>query len=314
MKVTQDELHRRQQWTLAQKIDHSLGVIDQFIARMDGKVYLSFSGGKDSTVLLKLCEVIKPDIQCVFVNTGCESVDVVRFVEKMKAAHNIEVIRPKLTPRQVWAQYGFPLVSKDQAFKIDLVRKNPESKSAQKFMRDSNQFAISKCFRYLCDTEKCKYHTSAVCCNKLKKDPCKRYEHESGLRPIVATMASESMLRETDYLRVGQCNKFDQGHEKSKPLSIWMEEDIWQFIRENNIEIAEIYAKGVDRTGCVGCGFGAQMKDDRRLETFYRLYPKYYNMVLNFENNGVTYRQALREMLAVNGLWLPDENPQLTLF
>ena len=312
--MTVEELHNRQQWTLAQKIDHSLGVIDQFIARMNGKVYLSFSGGKDSTVLLHLCEIIKPDIKCVFVNTGCESVDVVRFVEKMKAAHNIEVIRPKLTPRQVWAKYGFPLVSKDQAFKIDLVRKNPNSASAQKFMRDSNKFTISKCFRYLCDTEKCKYHTSAVCCNKLKKDPCKRYEHESGLRPIVATMASESMLRETDYLRVGQCNKFDQGHEKSKPLSIWMEEDIWQFIRENNIEIAEIYAKGVDRTGCVGCGFGAQMKDDRRLETFYRLYPKYYNMVLNFENNGVTYREALREMLAVNGLWLPDENPQQKLF
>ena len=312
--MTVEELHNRQQWTLAQKIDHSLGVIDQFIARMDGKVYMSFSGGKDSTVLLHLCEIIKPDIKCVFVNTGCESVDVVRFVEKMKAAHNIEVIRPKLTPRQVWEKYGFPLVSKDQAFKIDLVRKNPNSASAQKFMRDSNKFTISKCFRYLCDTEKCKYHTSAVCCNKLKKDPCKRYEHESGLRPIVATMASESMLRETDYLRVGQCNKFDQGHEKSKPLSIWMEEDIWQFIRENNIEIAEIYAKGVDRTGCVGCGFGAQMKDDRRLETFYRLYPKYYNMVLNFENNGVTYREALREMLAVNGLWLPDENPQQKLF
>ena len=312
--MTAQELYDRQKWTLAQKIDHSLGVIDQFIARMDGKVYLAFSGGKDSTVLLHLCEIIKPDIQCVFVNTGCESVDVVRFVEKMKAAHNIEVIRPKLTPRQVWAKYGFPLVSKDQAFKIDLVRKNPNSASAQKFMRDSNKFTISKCFRYLCDTEKCKYHTSAVCCNKLKKDPCKRYEHESGLRPIVATMASESMLRETDYLRVGQCNKFDQGHEKSKPLSIWMEEDIWQFIRENNIEIAEIYAKGVDRTGCVGCGFGAQMKDDRRLETFYRLYPKYYNMVLNFENNGVTYREALREMLAVNGLWLPDENPQQKLF
>lgn len=312
--MTVEELHNRQQWTLAQKIDHSLGVIDQFIARMDGKVYLSFSGGKDSTVLLHLCEILKPDIKCVFVNTGCESVDVVRFVEKMKAAHNIEVIRPKLTPRQVWAKYGFPLVSKDQAFKIDLVRKNPESKSAQKYMRDGNQFTISKCFRYLCDTEKCKYHTSAVCCNKFKKDPCKRYEHESGLRPIVATMASESMLRTNLYLRIGQCNSFAEGHEKSYPLSIWMEEDIWQFIRENNIEIAEIYAKGVDRTGCVGCGFGAQMKDDRRLETFYRLYPKYYNMVLNFENNGVTYREALREMLAVNGLWLPDENPKLTLF
>lgn len=313
--MTSEELHKRQQWTLAQKIDHSLGVIDQFISRMDGKVYLSFSGGKDSTVLLHLCEIIKPDIQCVFVNTGCESIDVVRFVEKLKReGHNILTIRPKLTPRQVWEQYGFPLVSKDQAFKIDLVRKNPESKSAIKFMRDTNQFAISKCFRYLCDTERTKYHTSAFCCTKLKKEPCKQFEKQSGLRPIVGTLASESILRETLYLRIGQCNSFAEGHEKSYPLSIWTDSDIWQFIHDRNIEIAEIYAKGVDRTGCVGCGFGAQLKSDRRLETFYKLYPKYYNMVLNFTNNGVTYRQALREMLAVNGLLLPDENPQQKLF
>ena len=57
--MTPQELHTRQQWTLAQKVDHTLGVIDQFISRMDGKVYLSFSGGKDSTVLLHLCEIIK---------------------------------------------------------------------------------------------------------------------------------------------------------------------------------------------------------------------------------------------------------------
>ena len=311
--MTKEELHNRQQWTLAQKIDHSLGVIDQFIAKMDGKVYLAFSGGKDSTVLLHLCEIIKPDIKCVFVNTGCESVDVVRFVEKMKATHNIEVIRPKLTPRQVWEKYGFPLVSKEQAMKINLVRMNPNTKSAQLYMRDSNQFTISKCFRYLCDTERTKYNTSAMCCTKLKKEPSHRYDKESGLRPIVGIMASESHLREAMYLRIGQCNSFAEGKETSYPLSIWMEDDIWQFIRENNVELAEIYYKGMNRTGCVGCGFGCQLKSDRRLETFYRLYPKYYNMVLNFTNNGVTYREALREMLAVNGLWLPDENPQLKL-
>ena len=48
-------LQERQQWTLDQKIYHSLEVIDNFIARMDGKVYLAFSGGKDSTVLMHLC-------------------------------------------------------------------------------------------------------------------------------------------------------------------------------------------------------------------------------------------------------------------
>lgn len=56
--MTAEELYERQKWTLAQKIDHSLGTIDQFITKMDGKVYLAFSGGKDSTVLMHLCEII----------------------------------------------------------------------------------------------------------------------------------------------------------------------------------------------------------------------------------------------------------------
>lgn len=50
----------------------------------------------------------------------------------------------------------------------------------------------------------------------------------------------------------------------------------------------------------------------------YKNHPKYYDMVMNFMNNGVTYREALREVLAVNGLSLPDEQKhkpqQLSLF
>ena len=45
-------LRERQAWTLTQKIDHSLGVIDQFASHFDGKVYVSFSGGKDSEAML----------------------------------------------------------------------------------------------------------------------------------------------------------------------------------------------------------------------------------------------------------------------
>lgn len=56
--MTTDILKERQAWTLAQKVDHALATIDVFISRMGGidKVYCSFSGGKDSTVLLHFAE------------------------------------------------------------------------------------------------------------------------------------------------------------------------------------------------------------------------------------------------------------------
>lgn len=305
--MTREDLYERQKWTLAQKIDHSLGTIDQFIAKMDGKVYLAFSGGKDSTVLMHLCEIIKKDILCVFVNTGCEYLDIIRFVsECQKDGHNIKIIRPEYRPREIWARYGFPLVSKEAAEQIHAVRINPDSikaKNALGITNSNSQFVLGKKWRYLINEP---YDTSNMCCQKLKKDPSHKFQKEFGLYPILGIMASESRLRENTYIRRGGCNAWGD-NANSHPLSIWTDEDIWQFVRDNNIKIADIYNKGAQRTGCVACGFGCQFKKDNRLQLLYNLYPKYYKMVMEFTNNGVTYRQALRKMLAVNGLLLPDE-------
>lgn len=312
--MTAKELHTRQQWTLAQKIDHSLGVIDQFIAKTDGKVYLAFSGGKDSTVLMHLCEILKKDIPCVFVNTGCEYPDIVRFVYEMREeGHNIIILRPTSTPRKVWSQYGFPLVSKQVAEGIHKVRTNPNSLTSKRVLGiyDSQSlFVVNKKWRYLISEP---YSVSNKCCQKLKKDPINKFRKESGLYPIIGTMASESLLRTNNYIKRGGCNVFGE-NAQSLPLSIWTDDDIWAFIRQNNIRIADIYHKGAQRTGCVACGFGCQFPQDHRLQLLHEQYPKYYDMIMKFENNGITYRQALREMLSKCGLMLPDENPQLTLF
>lgn len=311
--MTAQELHDRQKWSLEQKIDHSLGVIDQFVSKTDGKVYLAFSGGKDSTVLMHLCEIIKKDIPCVFVNTGCEYPDIIQFVREMKdEGHNVIELRPKMTPRQVWEKYGFPLVSKEVAEGIHAVRINPNSKKAQNVLGITNsksQFVLRNKWRYLIDEI---YDTSNMCCQKLKKDPSHKFGKETGLYPIIGIMASESRLREKTYIRRGGCNVFGT-EQSSHPLSIWTEDDIWHFISKHNIRISEIYRKGAVRTGCSACGFGCQFKQDNRLRLLYNLYPKYYNMVMNFKNNGQTYRYALRRMLEVNGLFLPDETPQLEL-
>lgn len=125
--MTSKELTERQNWSLQQKIDHSLGAIDQFYSRLNGKVHVSFSGGKDSTVLLDLCRLIDPNIKGVFCNTGNEYPDIVKFVQKLKNTdgYNIEIIRPAITSKEVIASCGFPLISKETSEIIDYLRNSP---------------------------------------------------------------------------------------------------------------------------------------------------------------------------------------------
>lgn len=67
------------------------------------------------------------------------------------------------------------------------------------------------------------------CCDHLKKAPLKKYQKESGRRPILATMASESRLRTQAWLANG-CNAFDAKDKKSTPMSFWFEQDILQYM------------------------------------------------------------------------------------
>lgn len=308
------ELKERQSWTLDQKIDHSLGAIDQFYQRLDGKVYVSFSGGKDSTVLYWLARKIYPDIKAVFCNTGNEYPDIVRFVQKMKDdGGNIEIIRPKLKPQEVMAKYGFPLISKEQSFYIKSVKTNPntnQSKRALGLIKGKFSGKISAKYVHLINEP---YMISNSCCNYLKKKPFEEYDKKAGLSPILGIMADESDRRRTSYLKRGGCNVFShtkRDRSTSHPLSIWTEKDIWDCIEKYNIPISDIYKKGAKRTGCMFCGYGCQFKDDNRLQLVYDLYPKWYEHFMSYTNSGVTYREALRKVLAVNGLNLPDEKPE----
>lgn len=263
--------------------------------------YVSFSGGKDSTVLLDLCRTIYPDILGVFCNTGCEYPEIIRFVN---SCHNIETIHPKLTPKQVWAKYGFPLVSKEVAKRVKGIRNNPNAPTSLKHLNPNNKFKLATKWRYLIDEP---YETHYLCCNKLKKEPFRRYEQATKRKPILGIMASESMVRASQWVRYG-CNIWGS-RISSRPLSIWTEEDIWQYINMHNLKVSDIYYKGIARTGCTACGFGAQFADDMRFKLLYNLHPRYYEMIMNFTNNGITFREAVRKQLAIGGLYLPDEQP-----
>lgn len=233
--------------------------------------------------------------------------------------YNIDIIYPDMKPCDVIAEYGFPLISKDTAHKIWYARHRPESVVAKIGIGEvgNGKYRIPMCYRYLLDAD---YDVNSECCEILKKRPFAKYRKEHHVNFYIGTMASESMTRTASYLRQGSCNHYDwkdMRRTKSHPLSIWTEEDILECIKRYNIPIAEIYSKGLQRTGCMFCAFGAQFKEDMRLKVVYDMYPKFYEKCMNYENNGVSYRHALREFLGVNGLWLPDERPcdgDLTLF
>lgn len=76
---------------------------------VDG-VYVSFSGGKDSTVLLHMVREEYPDVRGAFVDTGLEYPEIREFV---KTFDNIDWLRPKMNFRQVIEKYGYPLISKE---------------------------------------------------------------------------------------------------------------------------------------------------------------------------------------------------------
>lgn len=310
------ELKERQGWTLDQKIDHSLGVIDQFVGRLGLEhVYVSFSGGKDSTIVLWLARKLYPEIKAVFCNTGNEYPDIVRFVreERDLRGANIEIIQPKMKPKEVLEMVGFPLISKEQSSYIHCIRVNPESIQSKRALGKLNgdtkyKGILSNKYKWLIKEP---YMVSDRCCYELKKKPFHEYGKDNNIFPILGIMAEESLRRTTMYIRQGQCNTFGEqgGNIKSMPLSIWLEGDIWNCIEKYHISISDIYKKGAKRTGCMFCGYGCQFKNDNRLKLVYDLYPKFYNLFMNYTNNGVTYREAMRKVLSVNGLYLPDEQP-----
>ena len=104
----------------------------------------------------------------------------------------------------------------------------------------------------------------------------KKYEKETGRKPMVGVMAADSNQRKMNYLKYG-CNSFDNKHAISTPLAIWTEKDIWDYLNKLNVMYSEIYNMGYNATGCVFCAFGCHLESDpNRFEKLKITHPKLY--------------------------------------
>lgn len=276
MKLTYNQLKSRQADPLQVKIHRSKIAIRNWYETNNGRVYVGFSGGKDSTVLLHIARSIYPDIPAVFCDTGLEYPEIKEFVKQ----HDNITIRPKMTFKQVIDKYGYPIISKIQSMAISRYRNTKRqdqrdyrlngricSKTGKKLVAG----VISKKYHYLIDAP---FKISERCCDILKKNPFKIYSKETGRVPMTGEMASDGMSRRLQYLKKG-CNSYIT--KKSTPLGHWLDKDIWQYLKDNDLPYCSVYDTGVDRTGCIFCMYGIyQEGTPNRFQRMKTSHPKLY--------------------------------------
>ena len=265
---------------LKEKIEDAKQKILEYTLMNDRKVYCSFSGGKDSTVLLHLSRSIFPDMKAVFVNTGLEYPELVEFV---KTFENVDIIKPKKSFKEVIDKYGWPVVSKMVAMSISRYKKTKHEHvrkyrltGIKKNGERGSVGVIPKKWQYLVDAP---FEISEKCCDVMKKEPLKRYNKENDKKPIVGLMRGDSHNRKMLF-RAYECSSFVEAS-MLLPLGLWNAKDIWDYIKLNNLEYCSIYDSGMTNTGCMFCLFGHHLdKGFNRIEDLKTRHPKIYKYLM----------------------------------
>jgi 3'-phosphoadenosine 5'-phosphosulfate sulfotransferase (PAPS reductase)/FAD synthetase len=312
-----------------------------------GSVYVSFSGGKDSTVLADLCAQVCEwygwTLYLCFVNTGLEYPEIQKFVrsfadwlsEKYDIEVVLDVIRPEMRFDQVLKTYGYPVISKEVSQTVCEARKNAETGKYAYRLKKLNGEAVDKegnpsqynipQHKPLLDVP---FLVSHRCCDVMKKAPAKQYEKETGRLPMIATLASESRLRRSKWIKSG-CNAFDLKRPTSQPLSFWTEQDILHYLKKYDVPYCSVYGDirikphgeyasdaqidiidylgcyepedtlmttGCERTGCIFCLFGCHLeKGQSRFQRLKETHPRQYEYCIG----GGAYSD--------DGIWQPNK-------
>ena len=245
----------------------------------EDKFYISFSGGKDSTVLHYLVDMALPNnkIPRVFSNTGIEYNAIVKFVKGLAEQDNrFVIITPKLNIKQMLEKVGYPFKSKVHSHILGIYQNNSKHTEYTKLYLNGVKKDGSKS-TYKCPnilqyqfTNGFNIKVSERCCYELKKKPFKRWQKENGKSIAMTGMRKEEGgERNRMNCVVTKNNEIVKFH----PLAVVSEDWEEWFINKYNIQLCELYYPPYNfkRTGCKGCPFVLTLQE--QLDVMEKLLP-----------------------------------------
>lgn len=245
-------------------------------------------GGLDSITLLLF-------LRHIGINVPAISASVLedKSIQEIHKQLGIIAIPPDKSKVQIINEYGFPVISKKIAGRIETLQKPTEKNKTVRhaiitgecgaqghFAKNSrmrlpqkwlNLFAGYENLNENVDYQIAPFLVSNKCCEYLKEKPCDKWAKKNNSRPFLGLMASEGGQREEALIDHG-CNYFGKTVIRSAPFAPFLRNDILQLALDLNVPIPEIYGEirrkpdgdlyttGAQRTGCPMCGFGIHLE------------------------------------------------------
>ena len=262
-----------------QKCVHTEKVIKKALEQ-DVLWAVSFSGGKDSTVLshfmvfgmgLKLPHVMS--------NTRMEYPEtiknVARWYERLRnAGVSCHSVFPKVRPKDLWLKFGVPLWGKQTGKKFSMFNRNDRD-----VISDSVADNLVDDFRKL---KAAGLKITDQCCDELKKKPLALWDRDNRIGGhFTGVRCGESRARRLMWIQRGALYN-SVGHRQwlCSPLVFWSEKDIYRYLSDNAIthERPSTLKGG---SGCVTCMFGCHLQEENSLQHLARVNPRMHKVALD---------------------------------
>lgn len=297
--MTRWEFEQKQSLPYEAKLRHAEERAREFYNHLQGNVCCSVGGLDSITLLLFLRKYVSKNIPGVSVS-ALEDRSIQRIHRQLD---NMVFLRPYKSKVQVIREFGFPVISKMKARKIEHLQTpdNPKQTyihalmtgdmGAQGKFQHSDKIKLPdkwlKLFGGLYNDHRpdlaCKtapFKVSDRCCYWMKEKPADDFAKQNGLSPYLGLMASEGGQRRLGLIKNG-CNYYGKTVTRSCPFAIFSKTDLLQLALDLKVPVPEIYGQIIKqpdgtldttrakRTGCAMCGFGIHI--EKRPHRFDRL-------------------------------------------